>query len=365
MADNENKNVKPKKDSKINAFIQKHGKKKLIIGTCGVVAVIVLIVGLSVGLTTCNKGSGSTSSTSSSTTSVQTSSSNSSTATSSSTITNSQTSSSNSSSTSSSSGKLPEEGFTPVFSSDKSTCTYGIYPQTYVSDSSIIAALNEMDGPTTDYYYVYNNNIYAKVSKASTSSYTDLYFSDGTKIVDEQTYWFKCEPITWNVVKTESGLTTLISNVLLDGCIYNEDTSEPKYDVSNLRTWLNDTFYNKAFYGVSNINPTYIQTNEVDNSASTTNDESNQYCCDNTFDKVYLPSLVDMINNTVDKNCNITDYLKASGVFCTSNTTAQYWTRSPTPYSKGFIYIVDDDGSFVYLKTNNKIAVRPVITIYY
>lgn len=64
MEENENKSVETptedKKESKAKAFIAKTGKKKLIIGTCGVVIVIGLIIGLSVGLTQCNKGGSST-----------------------------------------------------------------------------------------------------------------------------------------------------------------------------------------------------------------------------------------------------------------------------------------------------------------
>ena len=343
MADNENKDVEPKKDSKINAFIQKHGKKKLIIGTCGIVAVIVLIVGLSVGLTTCNKGSGSTSSTSSSTTSGT------------------------NPTSSSSSTILPEVGCTPVFSSDKSTCTYGIYPQTYVSNTETIAALNSLNGPVANDYYVYNNSYYTKVESTNinTPSIVDhLTFSDGSTIVNGQTYWFKCEPITWKVIKSSNDEYTLLSSLLLDGHIISvSDTYD--YSISEMRTWLNDSFYNKAF-GLSNIQDSYIQTTEVDNSASTTGSGSTAFYCDNTFDKVYLPSYRDMMfnfgfNTTSDRICNNTDYLKANGGYCETNNNTYYWTRSP--YMPGYFSMVDNDGSLRYMDGTNKLAVRPIINI--
>ena len=300
MADNENKDVEPKKDSKINAFVQKHGKKKLIIGTCGVVAVIVLIVGLSVGLTTCNKGSSNSSSTSSS-----------------------------------SSGKLPEVGSTPVFSSDNKTCTYGIYPQTHVSDENTVKALNALTKTESNGWYLYNNYYYAKtnVSLNDNNGEDNLKFSDGTVINNGDTCWFRCDLIKWNVIKTSADTYTLLSSSLLNNPVFDkekENVNTVNYKTSDVREWLNADFYNSAFADNS-----YIQTTEVDNSPATTGETENPYACENTSDKVYLLSYV--------------DYMNADYGFDTKNDISSTRIFQLTDYAIacGAAVDVSDDGKYV------------------
>ena len=342
MADNENKDVEPKKDSKFNAFVQKHGKKKLIIGTCGVVAVIVLIVGLSVGLTTCNKGSGSDSK---------------------STIIT---------------------GSTPAFSDDKKTCTYGIYPQTHVSDEATITALDALTSAESNGYYLYNNYYYAKLTAKPESN--NNKFKDGSTIETDKNYWFRCDPISWKVLKVDSNSKyTLIADSLLDLSIFNESYSGKNsdgyyannYAHSTLRSWLNGEFYNKAF-----TNNSYIQTTEVDNSFETVNDESEigddvkEYICENTSDKVYTLSYIDYLNadygfntdSSADdeaKYCYCTEYAMAKGAYYDDNKYyGEYWTRSPYSWED---YACGIRGKSIhYGKTwvnSSYYCARPAITI--
>lgn len=56
---------------------------------------------------------------------------------------------------------------------------------------------------------------------------------------------------------------------------------------SHIRSWLNSTFFETAF---NSSKKEKIETTIVDNSASSTLDDSNKYACDNTSDKMFLLS---------------------------------------------------------------------------
>ena len=151
--------------------------------------------------------------------------------------------------------KLVYYGEFPILSEDGETLTCGLYPQTNVNDPDLVTALNELTTPESNGYYFYNRYYYAKVSASPCS--TAYKFDNGTEIVSGTTYWFKCEPIVWNVLSNNSGEYYILSSVLLDShCYYNSTSNRTidgktvypnNYEYSDIRTWLNNDFYNSAF----------------------------------------------------------------------------------------------------------------------
>lgn len=277
-------------------------------------------------------------------------------------------------------------GVIPTLSNDGKTITYGLYPQTNINDSSLISALNSLITPESNGWYLYEGEYYAKVSA---SPYRISYkFDNGTNIISGKTYWFKCEPIVWNVLSNTSGEYYIVSSVLLDAhCYYNSTSSRTidgqtiyanNYKYSDIRTWLNNDFYNSAF-ALGNSN---IQLTNVDNSASTTNMTSNSYTCANTQDKVFLPSYKDYINSsygfststsssTDTRYCKTTDWARARGAYYYTNSDSylyngDYWTRSPASSRSHIAWSVLGDGSLGYDYLGVSItcnSVRPGLTI--
>ncbi len=275
-------------------------------------------------------------------------------------------------------------GILPDIDTSTNTLTYGLYPQTHVSDTALITELDKLTTTESNGWYFYNDAYYAKLSaKPYSNGYT---FDDGTTIVSGTTYWFKCEPITWKILKTNNNEYTLLSNVLLDAHQYGEHYSGTKsktdyngetvevyannYKYSEIRTWLNTDFFNTAFA----LNNSYIQTTTVDNSASTTNYSSNQYACENTNDKVFLLSYQDYLNieygftSNTARQCKATDYARANGAYYYTNSPYKnngwYWTRSPYSDSSNRASSVYDDGILDYYSVGNTgSSVRPSITI--
>ncbi len=247
---------------------------------------------------------------------------------------------------------------------------YGYYPQTYVSDENLISTLNSLTASTLNGWYLYDDTYYAKkIASPYISSYE---FSDGTTIVNGNTYWFKCEAIEWKILSSDNGTYSLVSTVLLDAHQY--DSSSNNYKNSKIRSWLNNDFYNAAFF----LDSSYIQTTIVDNSASTTGSNTNSNACENTNDKVYLLSYHDYINATyfpddASRYCKLTDYAKANGAYCYSgsgsnssyNVNGWYWTRSPSSSYSDSAWYVNLGGYLNYssLVYDSGSGVRPAITI--
>lgn len=65
------------------------------------------------------------------------------------------------------------------------------------------------------------------------------------------------------------------------------------YKYSEIREFLNDTFYEKAFLEGDD----YLLTKEVDNSTASQYNPNydNPYTCENTMDTIFLPSYQDLI----------------------------------------------------------------------
>ena len=272
----------------------------------------------------------------------------------------------------------------PHLSDDGKTITYGLYPQTNVNDSNLLSNLNELTTSESNGWYLYEGNYYAKVSASPKE--TNYTFNNGTAISTDETYWFKCEPITWNVLSNNNDKYYIVSSLLLDAKRYCESGStyntidgvnyfKNNYERSDIRSWLNNSFLNSAF----SLGNNYIQTTSVNNSASTTNSSENIYESGNTEDKVFLPSYQDYINESygfsaettaIDARCcKTTDYARARGAFSRVSSDSYqnngyYWTRSPFSDSNERTWYIGYGGGLnngdTYL---TYVSVRPAITI--
>ena len=270
------------------------------------------------------------------------------------------------------------------------TVTYGIYPQTVITDEELVSNLTNDAIEQTNGWLLYRGEYYAKVSA---TPYDSSYFDNGTKIVDGATYWFKCEPITWNVLSDANGEYYILSSVLLDAhCYYdfesagyelweyrtinNKKVYHNNYEYSDIRSWLNNDFYNLTFA----LGNSHIQTTTVNNSASTTNSDDNQYECGNTQDNVFLPSYQDYLNSSYGFStdthpdharwCKTTDWAKVRGAEYSreedENDYGDYWTRSPSSGDYGVASSVDYIG---WVKPSewgvdqSCVCVRPALSI--
>lgn len=285
--------------------------------------------------------------------------------------------------------ELRRLGGIPTFGKygDGKTITYGLYPRENVSNSSLISALNALTMVEPNGWYLYEGDYYAKVSASPDQAY--FKFDNGTTIINGATYWFKCEPITWDVLSNTNGEFYVVSSVLLDAHCYDKSTSTRtingktvypnNYEYSDIRAWLNEDFYNSAFA----LGNSHIQTTAVDNSASTTDSPSNEYACSNTEDKVFLPSYKDYVNSsygfsdsdysTETRLCRTTDWARARGAYYYYYynypstrlyiNKGHYLTRSPKSSNSSEAWYVDNFGHLCGGGVNVRFSVRPALTI--
>lgn len=248
--------------------------------------------------------------------------------------------------------ETPNTPFVYEKSSDGKYIYFGEYPQSLKEDSVTVSATPNANG----YYLGSDGERYVKqtvtwseeTSGLSNEEVTALAFnkaSNGTVMEIGSDYYFKVEKIKWRILHTESGESLIVCDSILQGMAYQPnytqvgsnyyatdsdgnvlkdsgvDVYANNYKHSALRSFLTITFYNKAF---TTDQKSLITLTQVDNSASTTNNSSNIYACENTNDYVFALSYADMINESygfsadagvqdINRKWDTTDYAKATG----------------------------------------------------
>ncbi|MBP5217171.1 MAG: InlB B-repeat-containing protein, partial [Bacilli bacterium] len=275
--------------------------------------------------------------------------------------------------------EVEELGMLPVLSMDGKTLTYGLFPQTRVSDASLIEALNALPSAESNGWYLYEGHYYAKQIGQKFPSGTPYYFDDGQNIVSDTLYWFACEPIQWKVLSHQNGEALLLSSLLLDAHSFNRSFNGKTngvyandYANSSLRQWLNADFLNSAF----SLSDSAIKTTNVDNSAATTSSSENPYSCANTSDKVFLLSYQDyfaeaygLSGDGLNRCAKTTDFARARLAAVQTDGTkylnnGYFWTRSPDPTYGSRMSVFDWAGQSVVQSVDTySTCVRPAMTI--
>lgn len=274
-------------------------------------------------------------------------------------------------------------GLTPTLTTDGKFIKYGLYPQTHVSNSSLIEKLNKLGTSAigANHWYYYQNCYYAKV--AADPYYYSLTYSDGSSIVKGETAWFRCEPILWRILSNSNGYF-LMSEMTLDKMYYTTHSSSyedengkyvsiSNYYHSDIRTWLNDDFFNSTFA----LNNEYVLTTAVDNSHATCDGTNTWNASPDTEDKVFLPSYKDMttftygfptnVNESELRTSKATDYAMAKNCYAYENEpylhNSMYWTRSPESDNRTFVSSIKWNGSITSTRADSNSGVRPCITL--
>lgn len=281
---------------------------------------------------------------------------------------------------------------------------FGTYPQTLVRDTSKITELNSDTSNWTDYNYYISRDIksfmfYKDIDTDNDGDYDyrGVYFtqyrparyldssSTGTSFQDDNgystntIYWFSYDPIEWDILTESSGKALIIANLILDSQDFYPSNSTTtflhngksgyanNYELSNIRKFLNETFYNTAF---NDLQKSIIEITEVDNSSSTTSSVySNSYACNKTSDKMFLLSWREAestyYSSSTARRTKGTDYAKAQGLYVYTTGYSYWWLRSPDPneaLNANYVYSnINDIGRSTVNNGDN--GVRPVCWI--
>ena len=178
-------------------------------------------------------------------------------------------------------------------------------------------------------------------------------------------------PIEWLVLARDGNKALLISRYALDAKRYNNSNTE-KWETCTLRTWLNGTFYNKAF---SSAEQAAILTTSVDNSR---NQGYWGTSGNNTQDRVFLLSYAEaykyfgITHNSSNTKSRVapTPYAIAQGAYTNSSdktadgtAAGRWWLRSPGDYRERVARVGTDgslEASYVYFDSG---SVRPALWV--
>ena len=287
--------------------------------------------------------------------------------------------------------------------------SFGSYPQSRVTDSATVSALDKISKNWVSYGYYSGNSgydgsmkpgdwmQYADILLGGTKyravrftqyrpDYTTLSSSSGNSYQDDNgytvnnVYYFKYEPLKWRVLDPSTGLVlceSIIDSQAYSNTVYEYGTDESywndlehthyanDYATSSIRAWLNDDFYNIAF---SSSQKTSILTSD--------NKVDSKYDSETTYDKVFLLSLSEMQNTAYGFPANEmpssarqakgTDYAKCQGLWVDSSNECSVWRlRSAGSYSRDARVVRSDGNIYTFLRAHvySTTGVRPALKI--
>ena len=194
---------------------------------------------------------------------------------------------------------------------------FGSYPQSQITaeDGEIYTILTNIDNWNKNGDVIIENTKYHKTEKD----------------------YFKYEPIKWRVLQSENGEAFLLSDVILDKQLYNENDKYVTWEKSSLRAWLNKKFIKRAFID---------EEREKINITEIVNQDNPDYGTEggnNTSDKIFLLSLSEVSEQQDgEKYGFLDDEIRACGKSDFSKTGSWWWLRSPGSYSLDAAEVNDD-----------------------
>lgn len=242
---------------------------------------------------------------------------------------------------------------------------FGSYPQSKVTDSSLVSALDGVSKNWVSYGYYSGDGSFGTMVQGDWMEYADFTYN-GTKYravtfsqyrpdftwktSDDRSgqvlgddvytinnvYYFKYEPLKWRVLDPSTGLVlseNIVDSQAYSSTIYSGTGSHGyteywndsnhthyanDYATSSIRAWLNDDFYNTAF---SSTQKESILVSEIDNKAESAS--LSRFNSETTYDKVFLLSYNEVQNtaygftadreNPSTRQAKGTNYAKCQG----------------------------------------------------
>lgn len=258
---------------------------------------------------------------------------------------------------------------------DANYYTFGSYAKTFVSDKKLRNILEGMQDQKDNNGYVYYNYKYYKNDYMNNSN--DFTYSDGSSINDSS-QWFEVEAIKWRVLETNNITheALVIADEAFD-CFKQYSSSHrnetrtsydgqtgtcnpSNYLYSDVRTYLNTKFIDLITFK-SNVT---IKSHYFNNSPATTALNSNPDACNDTYDKVALPSYKDMKNESYgfvteeSRKFYSSEYGRACSQYRIAETVP-YMTRSPN--GESYVSYVNSSGQLGSCPTSSSENIRPML----
>ena len=221
---------------------------------------------------------------------------------------------------------------------------YGTYPQTRVTDSTLISALNaapkkwktynypsyEQSGgtmrqTTSDMQYAdfFSGSVKYRAVKCSKSLYVAKTTFSGVEYLSYQaingyapgtTYYFRYEPVRWIVMEPTTG------EVICESILAAHAWEEPMEGTlsPSIRAWLNEDFFETAFTDQQKVNVKYATLYDTP--------YSDMPGTSPVTDRIYLLSFNEYEATSLTlTGCKGTDYAKCMGLYVDEENGASWW----------------------------------------
>lgn len=224
---------------------------------------------------------------------------------------------------------------------------YGIYPQKLITSENMINQLNEIASPDEHGYYHLQSSLYRR--EIAHPYRNNLTFSDGkTPIIEGNKYWFKVDPVTWNIIAEDDGIYYVTSAYVIDADYFDlgEANFKDSHVLDTLHKMYADIFSDQEYV----IEETILEYGK---------DGENNFT-----ERLFLLSDEDLNKKLYgfrDDNrvVPLTDYALCKGAY------KKYWSRTQAKVEEGtnYVYGVNDDGRVMEFDAKTTLGIRPAFKV--
>ena len=213
---------------------------------------------------------------------------------------------------------------------------FGSYPQT-IAAQGVTINTGSMDGSGN--FTGSDGCFYRRVKAAPYAGYS---FSDYTVIREGTNYYFKLEPLRWQIVSTSNGSTLLVSEKIIAATAFGNNNG---YSGSNLRNWMNNLY---------NSNRNRVFSDEQRELIAATN-------VNGITERIFALSDSEYTSAVIGKKAT-TDYALAVGA-AMENRVGYWWLRTAHS-TAGNAKVVNPNGIVSFsLVDSGSIGVAPALNI--
>lgn len=232
-----------------------------------------------------------------------------------------------------------------------------------------------------DYFYLgsYPQSAYTKdelpeyVVNASfdSNNYACIY---GVEYIKEEDVYYAYEPVSWWVIGEDDEKYYLLSEKVLDTKKFHESFGATTWDVSDLRSWLNEEFLNTCFSKEEQMILFEQLTPASDNyyHGFFSGEESKNYVsCISASDLTNGKYVFEghMEDDVIElRKTYGTDYAIAKGLRIYDNNYCRWWTRTSADRANLYTVVVTEKGYILIesggeVNNKNDVGVRPFIMV--
>ena len=206
-------------------------------------------------------------------------------------------------------------------------------------------------------------------------NFARIYGVEYTRVKNGEVYeYFVAEPVRWWIIASTADSYTVIADRLIDCIPFNDALVSVTWDVSTLKTWTNETFYNSCFneseknFIVEHTTPASWNYYYDFTSGSDTIDKIGMIPAASLSDGTHVFKDHDSEASMLLRKSLVTDYAKAKGAFVDENGYGKWWTATSASKDDWYTITVTNDGIVLIVSggevvNRNDICARPYMTI--